>query len=189
MTRALECGLKAGAAAWVCTFIALMIDFAIEEVISFPIVEMIAFSMAGVLAVHFGKNIFKNKKDIITSSLIAGMISTFPLVFFTALPTYALLEVSIFGYDPWMVVAYLVGVLIGTFLLAAVPSLVGGMIYALYTGIPIGKKVTPKIGKSIQFIYCPQCGNKIEKSWISCPHCGLDFKEKTRTYDDDTRVY
>lgn len=70
-----------------------------------------------------------------------------------------------------------------------VPSLVGGMIYAQYTGIPIGKKVTPMISKSIQLIYCPQCGNKIEKSWISCPLCGLDFKEKTRTYDEDTRVY
>ena len=188
MNKALECGLKGGAAAWICTFIALTIDFAIEEIINFPIVEMIAFSIAGVLAVHFGKNIFKNKKDVIYSSLIAGMISTLPVVFFTVLLTYTLLEVSIFGYDPWMFAAYLLGVLIGAFLWAAVPSLIGGMLYAQYVGTPTGKKVTPKMPKSIQ-LYCPQCKNKIEKSWVSCPYCGYDFKDKTRTYDDDTRVY
>ena len=189
MNKALECGLKGGAAAWICTFIALTIDFAIEEVIRFPVVEMIAFSIAGAMAVHFGKDIFKNKKDVILSSLIAGMISTLPVVFFTVLPTYSLLVVSIFGYDPWMFAGYTLGVLIGAFLLAAVPSLTGGMIYAQYTGIPFGKKVTPKIIKSIQPIYCPQCKNRIEKSWVSCPYCGYDFRDTTRTYDDDTQIY
>lgn len=193
MNKALECGLKGGAAAWVCTFIALTIDFAIEEVIRFPVVEMIAFSIAGVLAVHFGKDIFKDKKDVIISSLIAGMISTLPVVFFvvffTVLLTYSPLGVSIFGYDPWMFAGYVLGVLIGAFLLAAVPSLIGGMIYAQYRGILLGKKVTPKTIKSIQPIYCPQCKNRIEKKWVSCPYCGYDFRDTTRTYDDDTQIY
>jgi xanthosine utilization system XapX-like protein len=189
MSKALECGLKGGAAAWICTFMATTIDLAIEEVINFPVVEMIAFSTAGVLAVHFGKNIFKNKKDVITSSLIAGMISTLPIVFFTALLMYSLLEVSIFGYDPWMFVLYLLGVLIGTSLLAAIPSLIGGMLYAQYVGILIGKKAIPKVPRSIQTIYCPRCRNKIEKSWISCPYCGTSLKDGTRVYDDDTRIY
>jgi hypothetical protein len=189
MNKVLEYGFKGGAAAWICTFIALTIDFAIEETIDFPIIEMIAFSIAGILAVHFGKNKFKNKKDVITSSLIAGMISTFPVVFFTVLLIYSLLEVSIFGYDPWLFAAYLLGVLIGAFLLAAVPSLVGGMLYAQYVGILTGKKVTPSMSKSVQTIYCPRCRNKIEKSWVSCPYCGASLKDETRVYDDDTRIY
>lgn len=192
MNKRIEAGLKGGGAAWICTYIAVMIDFTIVEVIAFPLVEMAAFSTAGILAVHFGRNALKNGKDVAVSSLIAGMISTFPPVFFFVLPTYSLLKVSIFGYDPWMFAGYILGVFIGTVLLAAVPSLAGGMVYAKYLGIPIRgqKKPIPKIQPTpIQAVYCPHCGNKIDRNWVSCPYCGYDLKDKTRTYDDDTQIY
>jgi len=37
-------------------------------------------------------------------------------------------------------------------------------------------------------LYCPNCREKTEKDWNSCPYCGKSL-EGTQIYDEDTRVY
>jgi DNA-directed RNA polymerase subunit RPC12/RpoP len=52
-------------------------------------------------------------------------------------------------------------------------------------------KKSRKTGKK-PTIVCPRCGNEIDKSWISCPYCGMKITDDTQTYDnthDDTQTY
>ena len=54
------------------------------------------------------------------------------------------------------------------------------------------KKSTPKSARpraNPTQMYCPHCGNKIEKTWDSCLYCGADLRDHTKIYDDGTRVY
>jgi hypothetical protein len=49
------------------------------------------------------------------------------------------------------------------------------------------KKGTPK--SKLTQMYCPHCGNKVERTWDSCLHCGCDLRDYTQIYDEDTQPY
>jgi len=77
--------------------------------------------------------------------------------------------------------------------------LLGGLLFSsllliilIYKLKDRSKKVTPKSvspkSRSTQ-IFCPHCGNKIEKTWDSCLYCGYDLRDYTKVYDDGTQVY
>jgi hypothetical protein len=61
---------------------------------------------------------------------------------------------------------------------------VGAVIVALKFANPRFTVFTK--GRTVAF--CPYCGNKIRKNWSTCLYCGANL-DKTRIYDDDTRIY
>jgi ABC-type antimicrobial peptide transport system permease subunit len=88
-----------------------------------------------------------------------------------------------------------VGVNIDYMLITGIISLLAGGIFDVIheqgiSIVEIWRSTTPKTPKRLsQTLYCPRCKNKIEKNWISCPHCGHDLKDDTQAYDDNTRIY
>ena len=62
---------------------------------------------------------------------------------------------------------------------------------AVVYGVPWVFLRSAKSGKNGKKSVCPRCKHKIDKKWVSCPHCGMKIKDDTQVYDtpDDTQMY
>jgi len=199
MDERVKAGLKAGVISWIA-------------LIMWPL----AFLMAGVMAVEFGKAFIRNQEDVALSSLTAGMSCVVLYSFIRFMGGEIFIAVVVFPF------------------IAGIFSLIGGAIYAEYRlGISIDVQKLARIPEGLQNRlnppayakrpvskkfpkkFCPGCGRKIEIDWKVCPYCreelgfnvcphcgymnpsavnrcqrcGVPFRNGTVTYDDGTQVY
>lgn len=186
-----EAGAKAGI---VCLVLFCVTPFFFLSLI----VSSIYCLLPGVLAVHFGRKVIKNRKDAAISISMAATISALWILLLSLFSYYGSLGSSILDIS-------IVFLLVLLFILLF--SFIGGMIYAKY-GLKLFTQGTikpspPKRLKPPSIPHCPVCGNRIERSWVLCPHCGVHlegekglhdggtkvYDDGTKAYDDETKVY
>jgi ribosomal protein L32 len=148
------------------------------------IVGSIYCLLPGALAVHFGRKVIKNGKDAAISISIAATISALWIFLISFFSYYG--SLGFFVLD-----MFIVFLLMLLFILLF--SFIGGIVYAKY-GLKLFtqgtiKPSSPKRLKPPPIPYCPKCGDRIERSWIICPHCGTHLENEKRYHDDDTKAY